>query len=111
MTNRPPTSPAEPDHAASENPAVARCCDALDRVRAQSESGVRGLIYSHSDCAIAYRRAMPSLSGLDNIRDFIACAAHGMLIGAISATDGARLLYAAQVARGALPNSPAKAQK
>jgi hypothetical protein len=54
---------------------------------------------------------MPSLSGPDNIRDFIACVAHGMLIGAIRDTDGARLLYAAQVARGALQNSPAKAKK
>ncbi|MGB6686293.1 MAG: hypothetical protein WBE76_00455 [Terracidiphilus sp.] len=111
MTNHSPTSPAESDYAASENPAIARCCDALERVRPKSDAGVRGVIYDHSDCAAAYRRAMPSLSGLDNIRDFIACAAHGMLIGAISATDGARLLYAAQVARGALSNSPAKAQK
>jgi len=111
MTNYPPTSPAESDYAASDNPAVARCCEALERVRARSEAGIRGIIYSHSDCAAAYRRAMPSLSGPDNIRDFIACAAHGMLIGAISATDGARLLYAAQVARGALPNPPAKTPK
>jgi hypothetical protein len=41
---------------------------------------------------------MPPLSGDENIRDFIACTAHGMLIDAISGTDAARLLYAAQVA-------------
>lgn len=40
----------------------------------------------------------PPLSGADNIRDFIACVAHGMLIAAIEGPAGARLLYAAQVA-------------
>jgi hypothetical protein len=106
MTPQPEPAFPETDHAALANPAVARCCDALERVRAKSEAGIRGTIYPHSDCAAAYRRAMPSLSGLENIRDFIACAAHGMLIGAICATDAARLLYAAQVARGAV--QPAK---
>jgi hypothetical protein len=111
MSTNPAPSPAPLDFAASENPAVARCCEALERVRRKTDPGVRGLIFSHSDCAVAYRQAMPSLSGPDNIRDFIACAAHGMLIGAISATDCARLLYAAQVARGALQDPPIRAKK
>jgi hypothetical protein len=111
MTTNTAPSPAPLDFAASENPAIARCCDALERVRVQSKLGVRGLIFSHSDCAVAYRQAMPSLSGLENIRDFIACAAHGMLIGAIDATDCARLLYAAQVARGALQDPSVRAKK
>lgn len=36
----------------------------------------------------AYRCAMPLLLGYDNIRDFIACTAHGMLIGAIEESRG-----------------------
>jgi hypothetical protein len=111
MTTTAEPRPAELEYAASENPAVARCCEVLEHVRLKTQPGARGLIFPASDCSIAYRRAMPSLSGPDNIRDFIACVAHGMLIGAIRDTDGARLLYAAQVARGALQNSPAKAKK
>jgi hypothetical protein len=41
---------------------------------------------------------MPPLLGAENIREFIACVAHGMLIGAIENKDATRLLYAAQVA-------------
>jgi hypothetical protein len=46
----------------------------------------------------AYRAAMPPLAGIDNINNFIACVAHGILIDAINTTEGSRLLYAAQVA-------------
>ncbi len=54
---------------------------------------------------------MPPLSGEQNIRDFIACAAHGMLIDAIDPPVGARLLYAAQVAHRTLHKSPLKPAK
>jgi hypothetical protein len=50
------------------------------------------------EAARAYRNAMPPLVGSRNIRDFIACTAHGMLIGAIDGDDGSRLLHAARVA-------------
>ncbi len=36
----------------------------------------------------AYCEAMPPLSGYENIRDFIACAAHGILINAIPEKAG-----------------------
>jgi hypothetical protein len=63
------------------------------------------------DAAPAYRRAMPPLSGQKNIPDFIACVAHGMLIGAIDGKDGTKLLYAAQVTLATLrrESSPPKA--
>jgi hypothetical protein len=51
---------------------------------------------------------MPPLSGPENIRDFIACVAHAMLIGAILGPDGARLLYAAQVAYQASAHAEVK---
>jgi hypothetical protein len=54
----------------------------------------------------AYRNAMPPLIGFDNIRDFIACATHGLLIGAINGEDATKLLYAAQVALSTLRLAP-----
>jgi hypothetical protein len=50
---------------------------------------------------------MPPLSGYENIRDFIACVAHAMLIGAIQSEQGSKLLYAAQVALCTVRNQPA----
>ncbi|MDR3726641.1 MAG: hypothetical protein P4K86_06330 [Terracidiphilus sp.] len=58
----------------------------------------------------AYCAAMPPLAGYENIRDFIACAAHGILIDAIPEKRANQLLYAAQVALVSLNYEP-KAQK
>ena len=95
---------------ASANHTVARCTQAyadamqsaIDRDKHQYEAA--------KEARSAYRQAMPPLSGHENIRDFIACVAHGILIEAISGSDGARLLYAAQVAHTAL-NAPAQSRK
>ena len=46
----------------------------------------------------AYREAMPPLTGDENIRDFIACVGHGMLLRVIGENEATKLLYAAQVA-------------
>jgi hypothetical protein len=54
----------------------------------------------------SYCNAMPLLAGPDGIRDFIACAAYGILIGAIPSDRSGQLLYAAQVALSALPRKP-----
>jgi hypothetical protein len=49
--------------------------------------------------ADAYREAMPPLSGAGNIRDFIACVGHGMLLRVFEDNkEAARLIYAAQIA-------------
>jgi hypothetical protein len=59
----------------------------------------------------AYRKAMPMLAGYEGVRDFIACAAHGILIGALLPESTGQLLYAAQVALNALqfePKPPSK---
>ena len=50
----------------------------------------------------AYCFAMPLLSGYQGIRDFIACTANGMLIGAIPAKKGGQFLHAAELALAAL---------
>jgi hypothetical protein len=50
---------------------------------------------------------LPPLSGFENIRDFIACVAHAMLIGAIMDNLGTKLLYAAQIALTTVRRQPA----
>jgi hypothetical protein len=55
-------------------------------------------IFAAQDAGNCYCNAMPILSGQDGVRDFIACAAHGILIGAISPERSGQILYAAQVA-------------
>jgi hypothetical protein len=84
--------------AAPENPAIAHCMSVWSRAYKIAEKTGRSDIYIEHESGIAYRHAMPPLTGEENIRDFIACVAQGMLIGAIAGPDGARLLYAAQVA-------------
>ncbi len=59
----------------------------------------------------AFREAMPTLAGHDNIRDFIACVAGGMLSEIINANEGAKFLYAAQVASGALNRDTARQKR
>lgn len=50
---------------------------------------------------------MPILSGYPNICNFIACTAHGMIIGPIPKTKGIKLLYAALVAYATVRRRPA----
>ena len=80
------------------HPAVARCVEANDKTFSKCLAAG----YSRADASLAgdksYRRAMPPLAGREDIRDFIACVAHGMLIGVFEAKDASRLIYAAQTA-------------
>lgn len=90
-------------HPATGNPAVALCCKAYARAyREAAAAGKDHVLAKFAACA-AYRNAMPPLDGVEHIRGFIACAAHAMLIGALETSDGAKLLYAAQVASTFLP--------
>jgi hypothetical protein len=97
-----PAKPIDPASPASANPAVAHCCQAYTRALNAARSEGKGTFASSNEAERAYRGAMPPLMGSGNIRDFIACIAHGMLIDAITGPDGARLLYAAQVAHASL---------
>jgi hypothetical protein len=58
----------------------------------------KSIASARSRAAQAYRVSMPPLTGSRNVRDFIACATHGMLLGALDLKEGAKLLYAAHVA-------------
>ena len=90
--------------------AVRRCRAAWLRTYSHYMKNSRGddvdKIFAAKDAARAYCFAMPLLAGADGIRDYIACAAYGITIGAIPAERGGQLLYAAQVALNALPRDP-----
>jgi hypothetical protein len=82
----------------SENPVIANCFSIWQRVYKAEIAKGEHYSHAHRKASLAYRRAMPPLSGHENIRDFIACVAYGLLIGAIEEKSGSKLLYAAQVA-------------
>ena len=82
--------------------AVARCSQVWDDAYA-AEFLKRQSVFDAKDAAVAaYSRAMPTPSSEDGIRDFIACVTHGILLGAFQDKQASQLLYAAQVASGAL---------
>jgi len=86
-----------------ENPAVALCNEVWLKIHTATLKQTRN-VYTAKNCAgKAFRLAMPPLSGYQNICDFIACAAYGMLLGAIKDENGTKLLYAAQVALATVP--------
>jgi hypothetical protein len=81
-----------------ENPAVALCNEVWLKIHAATLKKTRNVYTARSCAGKAYRLAMPPLSGCQNICNFIACVAHGMLLGAIEDENSAKPLYAAQVA-------------
>ncbi|HEX3894242.1 MAG TPA: hypothetical protein VHW46_16830 [Terracidiphilus sp.] len=108
------------------NPAIVRCLDAMDRAARETMKKLhvaipgepsepddpnrkklgaeetRGVVEDGiKNCRNAYREAMPPLVYEANIRDFIACVAHGILIDVLSLEESSKLLYAAQVAASA----------
>jgi hypothetical protein len=92
--------------AAIANPAIVRCRKAWQsRYQAEKAKGENYVVAAHNADA-SYCDAMPPLLDYESIRDFIACAAHGMLIGAIQQKNGNQLLYAAQVALATLHHQP-----
>jgi hypothetical protein len=96
--------------AAITNAAIARCREAWQsRYQAERSKG-EGDVFAAHNADASYRDAMPPLLDHESIRDFIACAAHGMLIGAIPRQNAAQLLYAAQVALAAIRQQPRKAK-
>ena len=90
--------------------AIKRCCAAWQRAYNAHLEGKEGCgfdkINAAHEAGPAYRKAMPPLAGYESIRDFIACTAYGILLGAIPESRGSQLLYAAQVALAALHHEP-----
>ena len=90
--------------------ALKRCCAAWKRAYDAYMEGKDGSsmtsIFAAHDAGPAFCKAMPLLVGYENIRDFIACAAHGILIKAIPEKRANQLLYAAQIALVSLNYEP-----
>ena len=98
-------------HATSPRAALRRCYAAWKRaydanLATGQDTSIHRLLAAR-DAGPAYRNAMPLLAGHDGIRDYIACTAQGILIGAIPQEMSGPLLYAAQVALAALQRDPA----
>jgi len=92
------------------NPAIARCARAWSSTYRVNISIGSSKVSASLEAGEAFRKAMPALTSADNVRDFVACVASGLLISAISSGDAARLLYAAQVAQRAFPRPSAPPQ-
>ena len=103
-----PAPSLEPDPAHEK--AVKRCWAAWRRSYNAYMEKSRGTeadkICAAHQAGPAYCNAMPLLAGYENIRDFIACLAHGILIGAIPESKSGQLLYAAQVALSTVHREP-----
>jgi len=88
------------------NPAIALCCKAWKKAyRASIDDGDYEQ-WASGKAGEAYRAALPPLTTRENCRDFIACVAYGMSIGAIPERNAGKLLYAAQVVLSSFVNEP-----
>ncbi|HLY39711.1 MAG TPA: hypothetical protein VKR52_00810 [Terracidiphilus sp.] len=107
-----PSAPSEPQPApAAPRPdpgpatfAVARCGQAYTRALKTALAQGQSRAEAVRAADMAFRAAMPQLLDSQGVLDFIACVTQGMLLGAIPYSQSSRLLYAAQVAAGALRN-------
>jgi hypothetical protein len=97
-----------PEETSAPNSAVTRCSQAMENAyravlssRDEDEPEFRRVDRAEKNAAKAYREAMPPLSGSENIRNFIACVAQGLLRKVFNSSESTQLLYAAQVATSA----------
>jgi hypothetical protein len=90
--------------------AVARCVEAYTRAYKAERVRTRNQNAAMNCAQKAFRAALPTLAGRENIRDFIACIAQGILLDVIDTANASKLLYAAQVAIAAtrVPSAPVK---
>src|ERR1035437_6556465 len=96
-----PLPALQPNHKQARA-AIKRCCAAWQRAYDASmegnEANSMAPVFAAHEAGPAYCKAMPPLAGYESIRDFVACAAHGILMNAIPQKRANQLLYAAQVA-------------
>jgi hypothetical protein len=87
-------------------PAVRLCTDAYQRAYKTTLLKTNETYTAEKAGKKAFRAAMPTLVGYENIRAFIACVAQAILNDTIGEKDSTKLLYAAQVALSAYRNRP-----
>jgi hypothetical protein len=97
--NQNPDTGSDPDSGAPQrNIAIDHCCDAYNNAIKLAIEKKLSSYDGERRAEKAYRQAMPPLSGEANIRDFITCLGHAMLLNVISPEQGTKFLYAAQIA-------------
>lgn len=96
---------------APTNPAVQRCLDAARKAFEQEQANGADNSDSNSAARDAFRNVMPPLAGAQNIQDFIACVACGLLRNVMYYEESMKLLYAAQVAASAIRRQPSPQQQ
>jgi hypothetical protein len=83
---------------ALEIPAVLRCQVALERAFRSEMNRSRSRMLARKHARDAFCQALPELSSLENLANFIACVAFAISTGVFADGKGAELLYAAQIA-------------
>jgi hypothetical protein len=81
-----------------ENPAIARCWRAYRRAYNQQLESDENEFVAHCHAAKVYLRALPDLSSLEKLRDFIACVSFAAANDLIIESRSAELLKVAKVA-------------
>jgi len=99
-------------------PAIDRCCKAWYAAFQKAQAAGTNPVSVRLRANEAYRFAMPPLNSVQNIKDFMACVVHGIMVGAIVDERGNRWIQAARVAaemyrkapqnRGSSPRKPRK---
>jgi len=101
------TGPGRSDLTATPRAATRHCSRAwkraYDEYMREHDGEPCNTVFARREGHAAFRNAMPVLGDRQSIRDFIACTAYGVQIGAINREQSGQLLYAAQVAITALP--------
>jgi len=96
---------------AQANPAVYLCCRAALLEYTQAKRDGDSTARAHERMARTFRLAMPPLIGDRKVRDFIACATHGMLLGLLKPEEATKLLYAAQVGPHRPPHQKSRRER
>jgi hypothetical protein len=98
-------TPCPPDfnpRPALENPAVAQCQVSWERAYRREMKLTKSRMLARKEARDAFHRALPALSGLENIGNFISCVAFAIATGVFVDSAEARLLDDAQLALHAL---------
>lgn len=88
----------------STSAAVQRCMNAWNQVMSAKP---KPDFFTRIDAGEAFRAAMPELTSVPDIQDFIACTSRGILLGAIDEKQAPKLLSAAQIALRSLRSKSA----
>jgi len=87
-------------------PAIQRCAEAWYRAYQNAETKGVNPISVRLRANEAYRYAMPPLNTPENVRDFLACVVHGMMVGAIIDELGSIWIRAARAAYAMCETKP-----